>query len=124
MKFLADMNMSLRTVIWLRQQGYKAIYLEEEGLQRLPDEDVLAKACHEKRVLLTMDKTDFGRLLATSEDCEPSIILFRLSEQRVEFVNKRLADVLATYKEDLQAGAMISVGDETIRIRRLPIRRR
>lgn len=38
MKFLADMNISLRTVSWLRQQGYEIVHLREENLQRAADE--------------------------------------------------------------------------------------
>lgn len=32
MKFLADMGISPRTVEWLRQQGYDAVHLLDEGL--------------------------------------------------------------------------------------------
>ena len=43
-KFLADMGISTRTVQWLRSSGYDALHLQEKGLQRLPDEEVLEKA--------------------------------------------------------------------------------
>lgn len=42
-KFLADMGISLRTVSWLREQGYDVVHLRDEGLQTLPDEEILAK---------------------------------------------------------------------------------
>jgi predicted nuclease of predicted toxin-antitoxin system len=53
-KFLADMGVSMRTVTWLRQKGYDAVHLREEGLQRLPDHQIMGKAVDEKRIVLTI----------------------------------------------------------------------
>jgi predicted nuclease of predicted toxin-antitoxin system len=43
-EFLADMGISLRTVSWLREQVYDVVYLRDEGLQTLSDQEILAKA--------------------------------------------------------------------------------
>lgn len=120
MRFLADMGVSWRTVDWLRQQGHEAVHLREEGLQRLTDDQILLKARSESRTVLTMD-LDFGYLLAVGGQELPSVILFRLSDERSQVVNARLAEVLARCANDVQAGAIISVGDTAIRVRRLPI---
>ena len=120
MKFLADMGISMRTVVWLRTLGHDAVHLREQGLQRAVDTEIVAKASAEGRIVLTMD-LDFGYLLAVSGQHVPSVILLRLSDERSEVVNDRLGDVLAQCYEALEAGAIISVGDETIRVRRLPI---
>lgn len=120
MKFLADMGVSPRTVEWLRSNGHDAIRLNEEGLERLPDSSVMAKAITENRILLTMD-LGFGALLAMSKGQFPSTIIFRLSNETSTSVNKRLVEVLTTFQGDLESGAIISVGDETIRIRQLPL---
>lgn len=120
MRFLADMGISMRTVSWLHQQGHDAIHLREKGLQRLPDDEILAKARIENRVLLTMD-LDFGYLLAVSGGDLPSVILFRLADERSEVANARLEDVLAKCSNDLEVGAIVSVSEVTIRVRYLPI---
>ncbi|GJD16398.1 hypothetical protein RIVM261_013540 [Rivularia sp. IAM M-261] len=44
MKFLADMGISLRTVAWLRDAGYDTVHLRDEGLQQLPDDEILIKS--------------------------------------------------------------------------------
>lgn len=44
MRFLADMGISPRTVNWLRTAGYDAVHLVEEDLERLSDDEILAKA--------------------------------------------------------------------------------
>ena len=122
MRFLADMGVSTLTVKWLRSEGHDAVHLRELGLQRLPDEDILVKAREEGRIVLTMD-LDFGYLLAISADPLPSVVLFRLSDERAEFVSRRLASVLTESAEALVAGAIVSVSDISIRVRGLPIGR-
>jgi predicted nuclease of predicted toxin-antitoxin system len=37
-EFLADMGIYLRTVSWLREQGYDVVHLRYEGLQTLSDQ--------------------------------------------------------------------------------------
>ncbi len=120
MKFLADMGISLRTVVWLREEGYGVVHLREEGLQRLPDEEILVKARAEGRILLTMD-LDFSHLLAMSGESLPSVILFRLGNENYDMINESLREVLRECAEDLEAGAIVSVSDEAFRVRRLPI---
>ena len=120
MKFLADMGISMRTVERLREQGHDAVHLSEEKLPRLTDDKILEKAHMEQRILLTMD-LDFGYLLAVSGGRLPSVIIFRLSDERSENITERLAEVLTQRSEDLEAGAILSVSDTAIRVRRLPI---
>ena len=120
MKFLADMGISLRTVAWLRDAGYDVIHLREQGLQKLPDEDILAKAKKEGRVVLTVD-LDFSQLLAMSGESLPSVILFRLGNENYNLINQSLSEVVGQCTEDLEAGAIISVSDKAFRVRRLPI---
>ena len=120
MKFLADMGISPRTVNWLRNQGYDAIHLIEQGLEKLPDEDILIKAQNEERIILTVD-LDFGYLLAITRSSLPSVILFRLGNESREVVEAKLTDVLEQYQNELLTGAIISVNDDTFRVRRLPI---
>jgi predicted nuclease of predicted toxin-antitoxin system len=43
-KFLADMGISLKTVAFLRALGHDAVHLADQGLERLPDRDIVAKA--------------------------------------------------------------------------------
>ncbi|MFW5765891.1 MAG: DUF5615 family PIN-like protein [Coleofasciculus sp.] len=120
MRFLADMGISPRTVNWLKAAGHDAIHLVEEGLERLADDEILIKARDEGRILLTVD-LDFGYLLAVSRETLPSVILFRLGNEKYEMINDRLAEVLNRFEGDLIAGAIISVSDEAFRVRRLPI---
>jgi predicted nuclease of predicted toxin-antitoxin system len=114
------MGLAMGTVVWLRQQGHDAVHLREQGLQRMLDPDILAKALTEGRTLLTMD-LGFGDLLAASGAQLPSVIIFRQSNRRPDVINALLADVLTHHEQDLQAGAIVSVTDASIRVRSLPL---
>ena len=59
MRFLADMGVDTRVVQWLRQNGHDAKHLREEGLHRIPNGEIFAKAISENRVIMTFD-LDFG----------------------------------------------------------------
>lgn len=104
----------------LKYNGYDAIHLVEEKLEKLSDDKILVKARREERILLTVD-LDFGYLLAISKETLPSVILFRLGNESYNIINDRLAELLNRFESDLEKGVIISVTDKTFRIRQLPI---
>ena len=120
MKFLADMNMSMSTVQYLRNSGHDAIHLREQGLERAPDTVVLQKAREEGRIILTFD-LDFGDLMASSKEELPSVIIFRLHDETPRAVLPRLQEILLNCSEELEKGALILAGNSRNRIRRLPL---
>lgn len=122
MRFVLDMGLARRTAEFLREQGHDAIHLREQGLQRLSDERIVEKAIAERRVVLTHD-LDFGRIVALSRGQLPSVITFRLTDMRAAEVNRRLEDVLSRFTTMLEEGALISVTDDAVRVRRLPVAR-
>jgi predicted nuclease of predicted toxin-antitoxin system len=120
MKFLADMGISLRTVEWLRELGHDVFHLRDRGLQKLPDDKILALAQVEQRIILTID-LDFAQLLAVSKQSLPSVILFRLGNENYDEINQRLIEVLKNCQQELKTGAIVSVNNETFRVKKLPI---
>lgn len=120
MKFLADMGISHRTVAFLRDAGYEAVHLHEEGLDRLPDPEILQKARDEEQVVVTFD-LDFADLMAASGATLPSVIIFRLRNMRPDSVNRYMQIVFNDHQQALQDGAIISVSEAQLRVRRLPI---
>jgi predicted nuclease of predicted toxin-antitoxin system len=79
------------------------------------DEQVLARAHQEGRVLITLDK-DFGELGVPRGMQHHSII--RLVDFPSSLQGLVSAKVLARYSEDLQAGAIITAQPGRVRIRR------
>jgi predicted nuclease of predicted toxin-antitoxin system len=122
MRFVLDMGLARSTAEFLRQQGHDAIHLRDQGLQRLSDERIVDKALAEQRIILTHD-LDFGRIVALSRGQLPSVITFRLTDMRATEVSRRVEDVLDRFAALLEEGALISVTDDAVRVRRLPVGR-
>lgn len=120
MKFLLDMGLARSTAIFLRGQGYDAVHLREEGLQRLEDPQIMHKARTEGRIIVTHD-LDFGRLVALSQSQLPSVITMRLDNMQPVQVNHYLTEVLTHFAEPLLQGALVSVNERAIRVRSLPV---
>jgi len=98
------MGVAQSVVEKLRAGGHDAVHLGEQGLHRYADEQVLAKAEAEQRILLTFD-LDFGELLALSGGRAPSVVLFRLRNTRADRVWERLRQALESAEEELARGA-------------------
>jgi predicted nuclease of predicted toxin-antitoxin system len=122
MRFLADAGVSPKTVEFLKQLGHEVAHVRTLGLQRAADAGVVARARTDSSVVLTFD-LDFGDVLAVGVLDKPSVILFRLADERADSVNRRLATVLAERLAELEAGALILVEDSRYRVRKLPIGR-
>ncbi len=120
MKFLANMGISPDAIVFLQSIGYEGFHLGREGLGRLPDSQILAKAHTEGYIILTHD-LDFGDLMAASGASAPSVIIFRLRNMRPESVNRHLQQVLDHFQSELEKGAVITVTEGNIRVRELPI---
>jgi predicted nuclease of predicted toxin-antitoxin system len=115
------MGVSMSTLNSLREAGEDISHLREQSLLTLPDDQILAKAIQEGRVILTFD-LDFADLLAASGGKVPSVILFRMRNQTPAAVTPRLFHALELCREALDAGAIVIVEDAAYRLRRLPIR--
>lgn len=122
MRFLANAGISPKTVQFLSDLGHEAIHVRALGLERATDLEIVDRARTESSVLLTFD-LDFGDILALGVLDKPSVIIFRLGDERAESVNQRLASVLADRQADLESGTLILVEDTRYRVRRLPIGR-
>lgn len=120
LKFLADIGISPKAVAFLRSEGYDALHLIEEKLERLSDVEIIHKAKTEGRIILTHD-LDFGDLMAASGDRLPSVVIFRLADMRPDNVNRHLRLVLTHYQALLESGAILSITQGRIRVRRLPV---
>jgi predicted nuclease of predicted toxin-antitoxin system len=120
MRFLADMGISLRTVSWLREQGHDVVHLRDQGLQKLPDEEIVIKAQQEERIILTVD-LDFAQILAITRFSLPSVVLFRLGNENYDRINDCLTFLMENCVEDLMLGLMVLVNSKNLRIRKLPM---
>ena len=120
MKFLIDNALSPIIAKGLSQQGYDAVHVRDYNLQNAPDKDIFVKAGDEDRVIISAD-TDFGTLLALSQDSKPSLILFRRSTRHPKDQASFLIANLPALEKNLEGGCIIILEDTRIRMRSLPI---
>lgn len=121
MRFLLDENLSEKLVPLLSNAGHDVKHVRQVGLAGTLDPRVLELAAQEERVLISAD-TDFGTLLARTHAIAPSFVLIRrLIGRRVPEIASVILDNLSEIEDDLMSGAVVVLGDETMRIRRLPI---
>jgi predicted nuclease of predicted toxin-antitoxin system len=120
-KFLIDNNLSPLLAEGLKAAGHDAVHLRDLGMQAAPDLAVLQRALVDERVLVSAD-TDFGGLLSRSRATGPSVLLIRrLAGRRAAEQSAIILANLDQIAEDLTAGAVVVIGDDWIRIRRLPM---
>lgn len=122
MKFLVDMPLSPALAAWLRDQGYDAVHATKLGLDRSSDAEILARAKHEGRTVVTAD-LDYPRLLALARAAEPSLILFRAGAWSDADVIARMGEILRALTPKEIEQSIIVVDRHRIRRRKLPIER-
>lgn len=119
-RLLFDQGLPRRAVVHLREFGWDVVHVAERGMATASDEQILELARVENRFLATLDK-DFTDLLAAGGGNRPSVILFRL--QRLNWIEtiELTRTVVERYHDVLVAGAVLSVGARTVRVRMLPL---
>ena len=121
MRFLIDNNLSPLLAELLKAAGHDAAHVRDYGLQAATDPVVLSQARDEARVLISAD-TDFGTLLAREKANHPSLLLIRrLTGRRATEQAAVILANLESVADDLDAGAVVVLTDDWIRVRRLPI---
>ncbi|MBU7581994.1 MAG: DUF5615 family PIN-like protein [Nostoc sp. TH1S01] len=108
------------TVTALKLQGYDIVRSTDALPATATDIEILELARVEGRVVLTQD-LDFSMLVALSNYEQPSLITLRLSSAKPNVVTQRLIEVLPNLLQDLIEGSAITIEDNSIRIRQLPI---
>ena len=120
MKFLIDECLRPLVAAGLQDAGHDAIHVGDVGLLGATDEQVMALAVEQARIVVSAD-TDFGELLARDRLGLPSVILLRRRHDPDDQI-RTILDALVDVAEDLLAGAIVVIVEDRIRIRRLPIR--
>lgn len=121
MRLLLDNNLSPRLCDVLGKEGWDVVHVRDLGLHAATDRIVLGVAQTDDRVLVSAD-TDFGALLAASHEPSPSVVLVRrVAGRRVEDLAGILIANLPAVAEDLRLGSIVVIGDDSMRVRRLPI---
>ena len=120
MKLLLDQGLPRSAANLLRAAEIDAVHVAEIDLAAAEDVQILQKAREDMRVVVTLD-ADFHALLALAQSTSPSVIRIRIESLRAPAVTKLLLTTLCECKEELVAGAAVTIEIGRIRLRRLPL---
>jgi predicted nuclease of predicted toxin-antitoxin system len=122
MRFLVDANLSPKVAAGLRDGGHDAVHVYEIDMHSATDEAISLVAAEESRAVISSD-SDFAQILALTGRTAPSLVLLRSADPMTpsEQVSLLLAN-LTTVADDLEAGAVASLGGNHLRVRPLPLR--
>lgn len=118
MRFLSDQDVWQVTVNFLRALGYEVQRAADVGLERASDEQLLAYAHQQQRVLLTRDK-GYGSLVFLRHREHSGVILLRIAPQTVEAVHREFERFLAEHKGEDLRGCFVVIEPGRHRIRRV-----
>lgn len=121
MKFLIDNAVPPRVADLLAAAGYDAVHVRTYAMQAAKDEEILARALDEDRIVVSAD-SDFSSILAAQEAERPSFILFREPNPLVahDYIDM-LFPALPLLEPELLAGCVAVFRNGRLRVRRLPI---
>ena len=118
MKFLLDENADRRLIPFLKHLGHNVTVIAQDYPHGLLDQEVLALAVQERRILITQDISDFGELIFRQRHPHCGVILFRFKseETNIALRKDRLASVLHTHADQLHHFLVITA--KKVRIRK------
>ena len=115
MKFLFDQSADFRLIPHLRTLGHDVAAISRQYPPSLADEDVLAIARQEARILIVADR-DFGELIFQQALAHAGVIFFRLPGATLQTKIEHLNTVLAEYTGQLERGVFLVVTPGRIRV--------
>jgi predicted nuclease of predicted toxin-antitoxin system len=119
-RLLLDQGLPRSTAALLRQDGWDVIHVADIGMSRAEDTEILRRARADSRVCVTLD-ADFHSLLATMSERGPSVIRIRKEGLDASALAALLQAIWSKLEDPLGSGALVTVTERSIRIRRLPI---
>ncbi len=121
MRLLVDLNVSPRVASLLRSMGHEVERVGDVLDARATDIAILERAARAGAVVVSQDQ-DFSALIAARGQIAPSLVNVRLSTVDSDSVARIVHAVVVHAAEDLSAGAIVTIDDGRVRLRRLPVR--
>jgi predicted nuclease of predicted toxin-antitoxin system len=115
MKFLFDQSADFRLIDHLRSLGYDVTAISRDYPHSLADEDVLAIARRERRILVVADR-DFGELIFNQGLSHTGVLFFRLPGAQLQTKIEHLDQALEQHADELAAGEFVVVSPGNIRV--------
>jgi len=118
-KLLLDQGLPRSAVELLRSLDVDAVHVGDIGAATATDAEILELARRQQRIVVTLD-ADFHALIALTGEMTPSVIRLRLQGLRGASLVVIIQNVITRCLDDLLHGALVTVTETKIRIRKLP----
>lgn len=112
-----DENLGLSAVALLRQAGYTAERVHDEGLSGAPDSVIWQRVCQEGRFFITLD-LDFSDVRRFPPGTHPGILLLRAKDHGRAAVLPVLERVVREHPLQTLVGCLTVASERRTRIRR------
>ncbi|WP_375456495.1 DUF5615 family PIN-like protein [uncultured Methylobacterium sp.] len=116
MKFVIDVNLSPEWVGLLATQGHDVVHWRDIGAIDASDDDILAWAVQEDRIVLTAD-LDFATAVATRGLRAPSVVQVRAGSTDPSVVGGFVVQSIANAGPALGGGAILTIDPGQARLR-------
>ncbi len=122
LRLLLDSTMDIQVVALLRKHGWcDCTHTRDHGLQRAADETIAQFAKDHGFLIISQDKTDFGKILKDRGWQYPSLVLLRAKVHlHPEHQAALLKSALQRHETNLEKGAIIVVDKNRTRCQPLP----
>lgn len=120
MRLLLDQGTPRSTAKLLTDAGFDAVHTADLGLSEANDGEIIETARENDRIVITLD-SDFHTILTISRATKPSVIRVRIQGMNANDLSLLVQYVVSRCVSELNDGAMISVTETQVRIRRLPV---
>lgn len=121
-RLLLDQGLPRTTALHLKGQGWDVLQVGDIGLSKAKDLELIEYAKENGKVIVTLD-SDFHAYLAVNNEEAPSVIRIRREGLKALEMAKLIISIWPRIDLAIQRGAMVTVTEESIRVRTLPIYR-
>ena len=119
-KAVLDQGLPRSTASLLREESWDIVHVGEIGMSKASDLQILSFAEKEKRMVITLD-ADFHAALAVSNAAGPTVIRLRIEGLKAPQLFSLIKRIWPKIESAALEGAMVTVTDKAIRIRKLPL---
>jgi predicted nuclease of predicted toxin-antitoxin system len=119
-RLLPDQGLPRSSAVLLTEADWNVIHVADIGMSRSDDGEILRHAQAEARVCVTLD-ADFHALLVTGGERGPSVIRIRKEGLDATALAELSQGIWAGIEDALEDGAMVTVTERSVHVRRLPV---
>ena len=117
MRVKVDENLPATVASLLRERGFEADTVIEEGLAGSTDEDLLAAVREQDRMIVTLDR-GFGDIRRYPPGSHPGIVVLRLADESALATRAAVMQLLDNHDLENLSGTITVVQHGSLRIRR------